>query len=429
MRNLLILFACFAVKLSAQQMTLQDVINTALKNNFDIQIAQNSVEISKINNNIGTAGGLPVVTGTLSDQANAANINQRLNTGAEINRNGATVNTASANVTGSVLLYNHYRVATVKTQLEEQQKLNEQLLEAQIQNTLAAVMVKYYTIVRQQRYIKTLEESISLSNKQLDVVQAKKEVGLANDADLFQSQIDLNTRRQDLQAQTLVLQQAQTDLVNLIKLKPGTEISVKDSILVEKNVNLADALNYVNQNPLILSLDEQVRIYELVEKQTEALMYPSLRANAGLNYGRTQSSAGQLLLNQSYGPFVSLNLSVPIYNGGIYKRQQQTDKLNTQNAKLQKESTVLDYQANIIKTYQAYSSSLAQVTTQQSTYDLSSKLVNLSLQRFQLASATIIELREAQKSFEDAGFRLVDLNYTAKLAEIELKRLSGKLGR
>jgi outer membrane protein TolC len=429
MRKLLLLLAFGIAEASAQTLNLQDVINITLKNSYDIQIARNVVEIGKINNDIGVAGGLPSVTGSLSDQANVSNINQKLITGQEFSRNGASVNAINANVTGSILLYNHFRVMATKTRLEEIQHQSEQLLYAQIQNTLATVMVRYYAVVRQQSYIKTLNQSIELSKKQLEIIQAKKDFGLANDADLFQSQIDLNTREQDLLAQQSVLAQAQTDLLNVMKMKPDAAVVIQDSIVVDKNINMADVLEQSGQNPQILSFDEQIKIYELIEKETEAQRYPSLRANAGLTYGRTQSSGGQLLLNQAYGPFISLSLSVPIYNGGIYKRQQQTDHLNTLNAHLQKESAVLDNQSGVVKTYQAYSSSLAQFKTQQKTYDLSSKLVALSLQRLQLASATIIEVREAQKSFEDASFRLVDLNYTAKLAEIELKRLAGKLGQ
>jgi outer membrane protein len=37
-------------------------------------------------------------------------------------------------------------------------------------------------------------------------------------------------------------------------------------------------------------------------------------------------------------------------------------------------------------------------------------------------------VREAQRSFIDAGYRLVNLAFEAKSAEIELKRLSSKLG-
>ena len=428
MKKLLVILTFISIKASAQQITLQDAINIALKNSFDIQIAKNVVEINKTNNHIGVAGGLPTVNGTASNQESVVNINQKLNTGTEITRSGAATNALNANVTGSMLLYNGYRVVATKKRLEELEKQSSQLLNAQVQNTIANVMFKYYEVVRQQGYIQTLQQSIDLSKKQLELVQTKQSLGLANNADLFQSQIDLNTREQDMQTQQLIIDQAKTDFLNLLNVRPDSSINIKDTIIIDRNVKLADVINSIASNPQIVSLEQQIKINELIEKETAAQRYPSLRANTGLNYGRTQSSAGQLLLNQSYGPFVGLSVAVPIYNGGVIKRQQKVANINTQNAKLQKQSLLLDYESNAIKIFQSYTNSLKQLETQQKTYALSQKLVDLSYQRFQLAAATIIELREAQRSFENAGFRLVNLSYAAKIAEVELKRVSGKLG-
>ncbi|MES2430709.1 MAG: TolC family protein [Bacteroidota bacterium] len=429
MKHLLFIFSIFFIaNASAQNLSLQEAINIALKNNFDIQIAKNEVEINKINNHIGVAGGLPTVTATATDQQSITNVNQKLNTGTEIRRNGASANALNANVTGSLLLYNGFRVIATKERLEELEKQSEQLLNAQIQNTIAAVMLGYYEVVRQQSSMKTLQQSIDLSKKQLELFQIRKEVGLANNADIFQSQIDLNTRLQDMQAQQLIVAQTKTDLLNLLEIKSDSLINITDTIIVDTNILLPDVLASVNNHPQILSLDYQIKINELIEKETASLRKPSLRANTGVNFGRTQSGAGQLLLNQNYGPFVGLSLSVPIYSGGAIRRQERVAGINTQNAKLQKENTITDYQALTIKTFQAYTNSLEQLKMQQETYKLSQQLVDLSLQRFQLAAATIIEVREAQKSFEDAGFRLVNLSYAAKIAEIELKRISNTLG-
>jgi outer membrane protein len=80
-----------------------------------------------------------------------------------------------------------------------------------------------------------------------------------------------------------------------------------------------------------------------------------------------------------------------------------------------------------VKMYNTYVSSLEQLATQKENYKLSSQLLDLTLQRFQLIQATIIDVREAQKSFEDAGYRMINLNYAAKAAEIELKRISNQL--
>jgi outer membrane protein TolC len=427
MKKLFFLLALIVVKTNAQELTLQDAINLALKNSFDIQIEKNVADANKINNNIGVAGGLPTVAATATNQESVVNINQKLNTGTEITRDGATSNILTANVSGTMLLYNGYRVVATKKRLETLQQQSEQNLNSQIQNTIANVMVNYYNVVRQQGYIKTLQQSIDLSKQQVELIQNKQALGLANNANLFQSQIDLNTRVQEMQSQQLILAQATTDLLNVLNVKPDSAIRIKDSIVVDKNVRINDVLQAVNANPQIGALSSQIKINEFLEKETLAQRYPSLRANTGINYGRNQSNGGQLLLNQSYGPFLGLTLSVPLYNSGVVKRQQQIAKINTTNAKLQKENIELDFKSGAIKTYQAYTSSLQQITTQQNTYQLAQQLVQLSLQRFQLAAATIIEVREAQKSFEEAGFRLINLSYLAKLAEIELKRISNGL--
>jgi outer membrane protein TolC len=165
----------------------------------------------------------------------------------------------------------------------------------------------------------------------------------------------------------------------------------------------------------------------LAEKQTAALRYPSLRLNGGINYGSSTSNGGQILLNQQYGPYVGLNLSVPIYNGSVLKRQQQTAAINTQISKTQEVATILNYQTDIAKTSQMYNHTLDLITAQYAINRLSEQLVNLTLQRFSLSQATIFEVRAAQQSFEEAGYKLVNLSYAAKAAEIELKRVAGTI--
>lgn len=427
MKNIFFVFVLIALQTNAQKLTLPDAINLALKNSFDIQIAKNVVEVNKLNNNIGIAGGLPTVTATATNQESIVNINQKLNTGTEITRDGAASNSMNANITGTMLLYNGYRVVTTKKRLDLLQQQSQQNLNAQIQNTIASVMINYCTVVKQQWYIRTLKQSIELSKQQLSLIKNKQGVGLANNAQIFQAEIDVNTRTQELLSQELLLSQYTTDLLNTIQIKPDSVVLIEDTILVDNKLNLSDVLQGVEKNPQITSLNSQIKINEFLEKEINAQKYPSLRANTGINYGRNQSNGGQLLLNQSYGPFVGVTISVPLFSWGIINRLQQIAKINTNNAKLQKESVTSNIHATIVKMYQAYLNSLQQLLSQQKNYNLAKQLVDISLQRFQLSSATIIEVREAQKSFEEASYRLTNLCYIAKLAEIELKRISNAL--
>lgn len=424
---LIIVFISVTAAVKAQQpLLLKQAIDIALKNSLDVELLQNRVSIDSINNNYGVAGGLPVVTGSVADNEQMTSVNQKLNTGVEINRNNAAANTLSANVTGSILLYNGGRVVATKKRLAQLQQQSIKQLNSQVQNVIADVTNAYYDVVRQQYYVKTIQRSIDAAKQRLDIVKTSQQVGLANNADLFQSQIDLNSLEQQMQAQQLVIAQAKTELLRLLTLKTDSSILIQDSIIVDKAVDFENIYSRLDKNPDIMAADDQIKINELIVKETAAQRYPSIRANTGYNFNRN-TGAGQVVFNQSYGPTVGVAMSIPVYNGSIFSRQQKAATIDINNAKAQKDILLRDYTANAVKTYQAYKSTLQQLQTEQVNNQLTAQLLELVLKRFQLRQATIVEVKNAQQSFEESGYRLTNLNYAAKFAETELKRLASML--
>ena len=126
-------------------------------------------------------------------------------------------------------------------------------------------------------------------------------------------------------------------------------------------------------------------------------------------------------------PTSGLGVTVPIFNGGIYKRQEQIAGINVNTAKLQKDTLMLNVQSTAVKNWQAYLNNLKQLETAQQNFELSQKLLNLVLMRFQYKVATIVDVTLAQQSFESAGFQLVNVSYAAKAAEVQLRRLANQL--
>ena len=409
-------------------LTLKSVIDTTLKNNFDIRIAVTSVNINKINNTAGMAGALPGVSGSLVDNESETTILQKLNSGSEIQSNSATGNTLTSSLTAGVLLFNGFRVYATRERLRDLQKQSELQLNLQIQNSIAAVMSKYYDVVRQQEYLRIIQTSLEVSQKKLEIVSDRKRVGMANDADYLQALIDVNTMSQNLKSQELVVDQTKTQLLQLMSIKNYYPFTVKDSIVVDKSIELNSVLGYLNRNPQYLSSEQQVRINEQVVKEVSALRYPSFRINTGLNYNRSQSTAGLTLINQNLGPYAGVTVQVPIYNGNTYKIQKETADFNVDIAKLQMESLLNSLIAGAVTTFQAYSSSLQQLDSQLNSVQLSAKLINVVLRQFKVNQATILDVKAAQASYETTGYQLVNLNYAAKIAEIELKRLRFQLG-
>ncbi len=428
---LLALLAGLPFSIFAQDNTLKislhDAVDLAVKSNYELEIAKNNVEANTILNHYGIAGGLPTVTGNIANTEQLTNLKQNLSNGTETNKRGTTGNNTQANITAGILLYNGNRVVTTKKRLGIQEDQSKENLNSLLQNTIAEVSTSYYDVVRQHSYINTIKTSILASQKRLEILRVRKEAGMANNADIFQAEIDLNTLNQSLLEQEMVEKIAKTQLRYLLVLENNAEILVTDTVIVWQPITLEPILEGLKNNADYKAADQQIKINELLVRETAAQRYPSVRFNMAYNYSRNQSTAGFTLLNRTVGPNANITLSIPIYNGTVYRRQQEVAELNTQNARIQKDIILRDNSSSAVSIYQTYMSSLEQIEIQKKNHELSKALLQLTLERFALIQATIIDVREAQKSFEDSGYKLINLNFAAKAAEIELNRLTNSL--
>ncbi len=428
---------CFSLLINAnaqKAISLNEAIKAALQNSYDIQLVENNLSIAKNNNDYGVAGGLPTLSATANNNKSLSTIEQKF---ADPSRNttktGVDGNTLSAGLTASVIIFNGYRIMAYKDRLAMIEKQNGYLLQAQMQNTTAQVMQQYYNVVRQQAYLKTIEKSIETSRERLDIVKTRQQIGVANQTDMLQSNIDLNALLQAKQNQLLIIAQAKTDLARTINNKDdiSSSIVINDTIAIDNQLNFDKGANSIssglNNNPQLAALSTQIKINQQLEKETKALMYPTLRASTGYNVNSSSSAAGFSLLNENYGPFLGVNLSIPLYVGGAAKKTLTNARINSKNAEVQTQSLSKDIYTNAYKTFDSYKNSLEQLPIETDNYSMAQSLLSLVMQKYQLGQATMVDVKQAQQSFENAGFRLVSLKYTAKVAEIELKRISNQL--
>lgn len=412
-----------------QQISLSEAIDISLKNNLDIQISKNNEKINNINNNIGVAGGLPNITGVASTNEQITGLKQELSSGTSTNRTGVVSNNANLGVTVSMLLYNGGRVLATKKRLEELQHLSQEQLNSTIQNAIADVMFKYYSVVQQQNFLATLNQSIEVSKQRLALIEARRNVGLLGDSEYLQAQLDLNNQTQAQKAQYIVIEQSKDDLLRSMVINPNTEIMVKDTILVDKDIRWENIEVNLKKNPAFLVADVQININKILERETNARRYPSVTVNTGYNYSMSQSSAGFTLLNQNYGPFIGMAVTIPIYTGTVNTRQVQIAKVNTQNARIQREIIDQNFQNIAAKSWEAYTSNMKLIESERQNYALAQKLLKLITQKVQLGNATTVDIIIAQQSFENSGYRLNNLSYNAKIAEITLKQIGNLLGK
>jgi outer membrane protein len=416
--------------ISEAQDTLKliDALNMGLKNNLDIQIAQNNVSVATINNYIGVAGGLPSVIGNASENLAFNNINQKLSSGIETNKSGVKVTNLNAGLAATYTLFNGFKIVTTQKRLKELQAQNQNLLLNQIQNTMALIYNQYFNVVTQQLYIKTLVKSIELAKTKLDLINNKRSIGVASDLDVFQAEIDLQTATQNYANQELQLTQAKSDVITTLNLENRTlSYLYPDTLVIDSTLDKMALKENIKKNTQLVALEQQTQINQYLVKELQSQRLPLIRLNAGYTYASTQSDAGLIQVNNSYGPSVGATLQIPIFNGQIYSRQKKVGIINVKTSEFQQKSLKNTLENGIDKTYEAYQNSQSQIKQQLKSVKLSVKLLNLTVERYKLNQATVIDLKTAQNNYETSLFRLYSLRYQAKLAEVELKRLGGLL--
>lgn len=412
----------------AQQIfTLRNAIDTALQNNFDIQIAKNYVEIARMNNTYGVAGGLPYVTANAGDNGSLSTINQEFSDGTTTTVSNKGENDITAGVSAGIVLFNGFKITATKERLNRLQSQSEIQLNQQIQNTIADIMITYYDIIRQQNYLKIIQNSLEVSRQKMDIINVKKNVGMADAVEILQAQTDVNTAEQLLTIQKMVIEQNKSDLLLLISSKTNRDFLVMDSIIVDKSLQLDSILNYLNRNPQYLSAEQQIFIDEQLVKEVSSQRYPTVKLSAGYDFYQANLNKGSMLLNQNYGPAAGVSVQIPIFNGNIYKTQSDVAKIRVDNSKLQKESLLNSLTTQATKVHRSYTTTLQQIESQRENFEMTKQLVDIVMQQFHVSQATILDVKAAQTSFENAAYLLVNLLYSAKVAEIELKQLTYSL--
>ena len=426
---LVVLAIVFSNVIKAQEkLSLSEAVKIAVQNSYDIKLVENTAAIAKNNNSYGVAGGLPTVSSTINNNNTQSTINQTFpDPSRNTTRSGVEGTTVNGSLNVSMILFNGFRVAATKDRLESIEKQSAATLQNQMLNTSSIVMQQYYNVVRQEAYLKTILKSIEASEQRVAIVKTRQQVGVANQADVLQSNIDLNALLQAKENQLLVIDQAKADLYNSMVVPANSNYTFDQTIAVDQNIKMAEVEAKMKDHPLLQSAQQLVNVNQFIEKETRATMYPTLRANTGYTYSSNKSGAGFILLNESYGTFIGVNLALPIYNGGASKRAYNNAKIATNSAKLQLDNATLDLNTELFKTYKNYLNSIKQTPIEQENFKMSQELLGLVMQKYQLGQATMVDVKQAQQSFETAGFRLTSLQFTAKLAEIELKRLSNQL--
>ena len=426
--SLILLTFLFTFSKAQELLTPEDAIALAISKNFDIVIAKNEADIAKINNNKATAGMLPRINVTTGDVFNLSNINQKFTTGQEVKKNWVPVNSFNAGLNLNWTIFDGLKMFATKDRLAALQSLGEIQLKNQIQEVVAQVLNAYYEVVRQKQQIKALNESAAISVERVSLSQKKLDVGYSDKTPLLQAKVDYSAQQINILKQETVLEQTKVVLNQILGRDAGTAFEVLDTIEVNYVPNLQNIKDTtLTENFSIQSAEKNIEIAKLQHKEINSQRLPSINFNTGYLFTQNNSKAGLQLFNRSYGPTVGLNATIPIFNGGIVKKELESSAVNIAIQQIQLDQIKNELDSKILTAYKNFDYATKMLKLNEENVKVAQENVQITLERYRLNQSNSVEIKQAQSSYEDALYNVILARYNAKTAEIELKKLSNDL--
>jgi len=409
---------------SQNVLTLEEAIGIALKNSYDLQIARNNVDVSKINNTAENAGMLPSASLKISDESALNNVYQKPSSGSEITETNVHSNTLSAGAFVNWTLFDGGKMFISKKKLSAIQSLEELQYKEKVAQTVYNVIAAYYDVIRQTQQLNSLIEGVNYNAERVKILQASYESGLIPKNSLLQSKIDLNVYSANVINQKSNIIATKRALNLLLCREAETAFSVTDSIPNNFVLNKDELLKSLfTNNTTLLSLQKEIDISKLGIQEYKSQYLPNLSVSGGYNFYESSNSVGNILNNRLTGPQISGSLSIPIYQSGSTRRQANIAKLQLKSTEYSLESSKIQLSIQLQNAITLYENQLQLLTIEQENASLTKENLDIAMERLRLGQTTALEVRQAQESFVDCQTRLINLKYNLKLAEAKLKQL------
>lgn len=409
-------------------LTVDDAVNIALKNNFDILVARNDADIAKVNNTPGNAGMLPGLQMSGSGTYELNNLHQGLSGGTENSYSSLSTSQLRAGTELSWTLFDGGRMFVTKNKLNEIEVLGELQFKDKVLQTIFNVISAYYDVVRQKQELNSINEVINYNSERVKIAQAGYNSGSLIRTDLLQAKIDLNVTLESAINQQYVIVTAKKTLNELLGQDAGHTFEVSDSI----PLNYSPDKNELQQklytsNTSVLSFQKQIDIARLNLKENNRLFLPELNFNAGYFLSKTTNSAGSVLQNRSFGPQLGGTFILPIYSSGENKRKVNITRIQLQSAEYDLKTIKLKVNIDLQNAIDGFNIQRQLMQIEKENNELNRENIEISLQRLRLGQATSLELHQAQDSYAQSSARLINFEYNLKIAEIKLKQLISDL--
>ena len=410
----------------ANAQTLQELINVALANNYQIRILKNEAQVAANNNTMGNAGQLPTVSldGAYSTSFN--NTRQEFADGSIREGNNAKNTNVNLSVLANWTIFNGFSVYARKNQLNYLEQLGELNSKFYIEQTVSDIVMAYHQLAYETQLLKNYQQTLDISRFRLNLEQKRKEIGSSTAMAFGQALVDYQTDSIMLLNQQNTIKTLEIELNRILSNNLESEINITEGFTLLPIPAKEELSKMVESSNNQL---EQQRLQELIAetelRMSKANRYPKIDLFAGYQYSKTFSEVGFFSSNQNYGPTVGVSVSFNLFNGGAINREIKNTKIFTENSQLTKQDVTQNINADVLKLYNEHVSLGERIILAKSNVATMQKVYETASEQLKKGAINGYDFRLTQLTLLNSELTLMQLQLASKAIEISLNRLSG----
>lgn len=406
-----------------------EAVSIALEKNFDIRAANNDLAVAKNNSEITNSGYLPTISGSAGTTRSIANSDLTFADGNSTTIDAARSSGSNASLNLDYTVFNGFGRKYNYKKLQENYNLSEVQARVIMENTLINLFNSYYEIARLTENELNQKETLDISRERWTRAKYSFEFGQNSQLDILNAEVDYNADSINF---LTIVQQLKNEKRNL-NLLMGRDINVDfeiDTILVfEENLTYDElAIQASKKNATLLQQQGSLKTASFDLKVTKSALIPNIGVNSSYGWNNNQFAPGNFLSERTSSTLnLGATLTWNIFDGGISNTQKQNSKLQYENKKISLERTQLDLERQLRNAWTVYQTALFVMVAEDRYKQTNQRNFNRSKEQYGLGQINSIEFRQAQFNLLNAKQNYNQAKYSAKVAELALKRLSGTL--
>ena len=418
-KYILIILIFFSTSI-AQSLTVDECVRIALENKPSLKRAEQDVTIARLNRASTGALMLPSV--------NASNSFSETTYG---NSSSEASERYSGGLSLSQSLFNFgTKINTLKQSDNTYNTAKHQRRQAKARIILD-VHTFYYQYLKNSELFDIAGKDLELSKKQLDLVQNQYNLGAVSKTDFLKASVRYGTAKSSFLSRELSKKNSEKSLRHSMGL-----LDSDVPIIIEQKMDLIlsvptfdEAYSLMLSNsPDLNILDNQIVGAQIAVKKAWSSSLPSVNMSIGMNASSTDQIT-RTYFDDNYIKSANITLSIPIFSGFRNRNSIQISKLQLNQAETRLSGGTKSAKVSLYALINTLNNYQEIIPIQEEVLFSAEEDLKLAQQRYELGSASILELLDAQLALIQASSSLVRTKYDAAIQVASLDDLLGTLDK